>query len=89
MAGHARLRYRLAMSTSDNVTLCDPCRNLLLQPAPVKPHKFMSLVDVRPPEAYGDVIERRYSCVECGTSWLRTTTEAGCDMVFLPLQWLA
>jgi len=89
MAGHVRLRYCLAMPTPDNVTLCDLCRSLLLQPAPVKPHKFMGLTDVRPPEAYGDAIERRYSCLECGTTWLRTTSETGLDMVFLPLEWLA
>ncbi|NGM87511.1 hypothetical protein G5B35_09345 [Parapusillimonas sp. SGNA-6] len=55
----------------------------------MKPHKLMGLTDVRPPEAYGDAIERRYSCLECGTTWLRTTSESGLDMVFLPLEWLA
>ena len=89
MARHLRLRYCLAMSTSDDLMLCDLCRGLLLQAAPLKPHKFMGLTDVRAPEAYGDHIERRYSCMECQTIWLRTTTDTGLDMVFLPLDWLS
>jgi hypothetical protein len=48
----------------------------------------MGLADVRAPEAYGDHIERRYNCMECHTIWLRTTTDTGLDMVFLPLDWL-
>ena len=88
MVSHLRLRYCLAMPTPDNVTLCVHCRSLLLRPAPWKPHKFMGLADVRAPEAYGDHIERRYNCMECHTIWLRTTTDTGLDMVFLPLDWL-